>query len=128
MQKSHPAKKVQVGPLCTSPLPSSFKIHGRNSNTESKPQVFSSKVQDPAGRSRVLASCSAVDTKRVSIRAGSGERWQQLRAPWGTTWWKWRKASKMGRERDVLLPPPPRELPLQDLCAAAGLGRDVNGC
>lgn len=51
------------------PLPSSFKIQGRNSNTESKPHVPSSKGQEPAARSRAPESCRAASAKRVSVRS-----------------------------------------------------------
>lgn len=38
------------------------------------------------------------------------------------------KASKMGQERDVLLPPPPRGFHGRTCAQPLGWGRDVNGC
>lgn len=70
-------------PVHGASLPSSFKIHGLNANTESNPQVFSSKAQDPAGRSKARPGCRAAGTKRVSVRARDRERLHQLRAPRG---------------------------------------------
>lgn len=59
-------------------LPSSFRIQGRNANTESKPHVSSSKAQEPAGRSRALASCKAAGTKGLSVWVSA---WQYCTSP-----------------------------------------------
>lgn len=60
------------------PLPSSFRIQGRNANTDSKPQVPSSKAQEPAGRSRALESCKAAGTKGLSVWVSA---WQHPTSP-----------------------------------------------
>lgn len=69
---------LRQSPFHEASLPSSFRIQGRNSNTESKPQVPSSKAQEPAGRSRALASCKAAGTKGLSVWVSA---WQHYTSP-----------------------------------------------
>lgn len=75
----------------------------------------------PCGQVQGTGKLQGCGHKRVSIQAPSGELLHQLRAPRANYLVKVEEGSRRGRERDALLPPPPRALPLHDPCALARL-------